>query len=75
MLLSTRNICLRCHLLRPAPLAAIRPSVLTLKRPPQSLRYASTAEVVANLAHTRNIGIIAHIDAVCRYAPRTEHSS
>ncbi|KAI5856418.1 P-loop containing nucleoside triphosphate hydrolase protein [Tricharina praecox] len=61
-----RNICWRCELIRPHSAAALRPSTLSLKRPPPSLRrYASSTEAPApaSLAHTRNIGIIAHIDA------------
>ncbi|KAA8907439.1 P-loop containing nucleoside triphosphate hydrolase protein [Sphaerosporella brunnea] len=69
-----RSICWRCGILGkpPGPTATsfsfLRPSTLSLKRPPRTLqRYASTITsadaTTKSLAHTRNIGIIAHIDA------------
>ncbi|KAI5796085.1 P-loop containing nucleoside triphosphate hydrolase protein [Pyronema domesticum] len=71
MLLTTsataRNVCWRCQYLRPSSIAsAVRPTAiqLSLKNPPKSLRsYAAPAGNKTELKHTRNIGIIAHIDA------------
>lgn len=42
-----------------------RPTTLSLNRPPKNLRsFAAPPSTTAELQHTRNIGIIAHIDAV-----------
>ncbi|TGZ83190.1 P-loop containing nucleoside triphosphate hydrolase protein [Ascodesmis nigricans] len=48
----------------PRPNKHLRPSVLPLSRLPASIRhYAAAPATAVELAHTRNIGIIAHIDA------------
>ncbi|KAI5777660.1 P-loop containing nucleoside triphosphate hydrolase protein [Geopyxis carbonaria] len=65
---ATRALCWRCALSSPRPL---KPSIFPLKRLPRSLtpltarRHAasSSSTTEPDLAHTRNIGIIAHIDA------------
>lgn len=58
----------RCLLARsPRSVTGLRPSVLPLNRLPASVRRYAAAPAPAEavkLAHTRNIGIIAHIDAV-----------